>query len=112
MLPSGARYKDVKIGGGSKPQKGYLMIVDFRCAACHTSSALHHDAPHAALCLLLASIQVWPQNLACDIYRSVYIEGRILMKVGIPPNIENDLFNFFYQNFIRITSIEVGLCHK
>ena len=32
MLSSGVKYKDVKIGGGSKPQKGYLMIVDFRLA--------------------------------------------------------------------------------
>lgn len=34
VLPSGVKYKDVKIGGGSKPQKGYLMIVDFRSACC------------------------------------------------------------------------------
>ncbi|DBA87837.1 hypothetical protein WJX77_012294 [Trebouxia sp. C0004] len=33
VLPSGVKYKDVKIGGGSKPQKGYLMIVDFRATA-------------------------------------------------------------------------------
>lgn len=33
VLSSGVKYKDVKIGGGSKPQKGYLMIVDFRGTA-------------------------------------------------------------------------------
>ncbi len=37
VLPSGVKYKDVKIGGGSKPQKGYLMIVDFRFACCPAS---------------------------------------------------------------------------
>ena len=30
-LPSGVKYKDVKIGGGSNTQKGYLMVVDYRC---------------------------------------------------------------------------------
>ena len=35
VLPSGVKYKDVKIGGGSKPTKGYLMVVDFRFVATH-----------------------------------------------------------------------------
>ena len=33
-LPSGVTYKDVKIGGGSPVQKGYLMILDFKYACC------------------------------------------------------------------------------
>ena len=32
------------------------------------------------------------------------------MKVGTPPNIENDLFNGFLIE--RITLTEVGLCHN
>ena len=35
-LPSGVTYTDVKIGGGSPVQKGYLMILDFKYA-CVTS---------------------------------------------------------------------------
>ena len=33
-LPSGVTYTDVKIGGGSPVQKGYLMILDFKYACC------------------------------------------------------------------------------
>ena len=29
-LPSGVKYKDLKIGGGSNTQKGYLMVVDYK----------------------------------------------------------------------------------
>ena len=29
-LPSGTKYKDIKIGGGSPVQKGYLMVLDFK----------------------------------------------------------------------------------
>lgn len=29
-LPSGVKYTDLKIGGGSPVQKGYLMVVDFK----------------------------------------------------------------------------------
>lgn len=32
MLPSGVTYKDLRIGGGGKPQKGYLIVLNYRCA--------------------------------------------------------------------------------
>ncbi|KAL3153078.1 hypothetical protein ABBQ38_012098 [Trebouxia sp. C0009 RCD-2024] len=32
-LPSGVKYTDLKIGGGSPVQKGYLMVVDFKAMA-------------------------------------------------------------------------------
>lgn len=32
-LPSGVKYKDLKVGGGSNTQKGYLMVVDYRGTA-------------------------------------------------------------------------------
>lgn len=31
-LPSGVTYKDLRIGGGGKPQKGYLIVLNYRCA--------------------------------------------------------------------------------
>lgn len=40
-LPSGVTYTDVKIGGGSPVQKGYLMILDFKYASC-TPVQVHH----------------------------------------------------------------------
>lgn len=39
VLPSGVKYKDIKIGGGSKPTKGYLMVVDFRFVAIYAPLA-------------------------------------------------------------------------
>ncbi|KAL3141017.1 hypothetical protein ABBQ32_005532 [Trebouxia sp. C0010 RCD-2024] len=32
-LPSGVKYTDLKIGGGSPVQKGYLMVLDFKAMA-------------------------------------------------------------------------------
>lgn len=29
VLPNGLRYTDLKLGGGSAPIKGYLMVVDY-----------------------------------------------------------------------------------
>ena len=34
-LPSGVAYTDVKIGGGSPVQKGYLVILDFKYTYCN-----------------------------------------------------------------------------
>jgi hypothetical protein len=28
-LPSGVRYTDLRIGGGQRPIKGYLVVVDY-----------------------------------------------------------------------------------
>lgn len=30
ILPSGVKYTDLKVGGGTPVQKGYLVILDFR----------------------------------------------------------------------------------
>jgi hypothetical protein len=30
-LPSGVSYQDLRIGGGSTPQQGYLVVLNFRC---------------------------------------------------------------------------------
>lgn len=40
-LPSGVTYTDVKIGGGSPVQKGYLMILDFKYASCAPAQVYH-----------------------------------------------------------------------
>ncbi len=29
VLPSGVRYRDVRLGGGQSPIKGYLVVLDF-----------------------------------------------------------------------------------
>lgn len=34
-LPSGVAYTDLKIGGGSPVQKGYLVILDFKYTYCN-----------------------------------------------------------------------------
>jgi FKBP-type peptidyl-prolyl cis-trans isomerase len=28
-LPSGVRYTDLRVGGGQRPIKGYLVVVDY-----------------------------------------------------------------------------------
>ena len=40
-LPSGVRYTDLKIGGGSPVQKGYLMVLDFKYV-CTTHTQYTH----------------------------------------------------------------------
>lgn len=33
LTPEGLRYTDLRIGGGSRPQKGYLVILDYKAYA-------------------------------------------------------------------------------
>lgn len=49
-LPSGVTYTDVKIGGGSPVQKGYLMILDFKYAILHTYASLLCQTVLRTLC--------------------------------------------------------------
>ena len=48
-LPSGVSYKDVKIGGGSPVQKGYLMILDFKYSPCISFQRLKSSSQRIAL---------------------------------------------------------------
>ena len=32
-LPSGVKYTDLKLGGGTPVQKGYLVILNFKCGS-------------------------------------------------------------------------------
>lgn len=80
VLPSGVKYKDIKIGGGSKPTKGYLMVVDFRFVAIYAPLAsqqrpklsktsltcrVHLSLPHKSCCAccLSASYISKPETL-------------------------------------------------
>lgn len=51
-LPSGVKYTDLKVGGGTPVQKGYLVILNFRC---RTACVGH---------ILIASISI--QCIACN----------------------------------------------
>ena len=62
-LPSGVTYKDVRIGGGQSPQRGYLVVLDFRFVF-HAQGVMN-----VSLCFLVVDLE---STTICFVDRCLY----------------------------------------